>query len=68
VIKDIEKTLVYSLARWRNENGAPIPASIIERAPSAELRPGQRDEDSLPPTHPRRDPPRLRRGDRGASS
>jgi NAD+ synthase (glutamine-hydrolysing) len=49
VIKDIEKTLVYSLARWRNENGAPIPASIIERAPSAELRPGQRDEDSLPP-------------------
>ncbi len=49
VIKDIEKTLVYSLARWRNEHGAPIPASIIERAPSAELRPGQRDEDSLPP-------------------
>ena len=49
VIKDIEKTLVYRLARWRNENGAPIPPSIIERAPSAELRPGQRDEDSLPP-------------------
>jgi NAD+ synthase (glutamine-hydrolysing) len=49
VIKDLEKTLVYRLARWRNENGAPIPASIIERAPSAELRPGQRDEDSLPP-------------------
>jgi NAD+ synthase (glutamine-hydrolysing) len=49
VIKDIEKTLVYRLARWRNEDGAPIPASIIERAPSAELRPGQRDEDSLPP-------------------
>ena len=49
VIKDIEKTLVYRLARWRNDNGAPIPASIIERAPSAELRPGQRDEDSLPP-------------------
>jgi NAD+ synthase (glutamine-hydrolysing) len=49
VIKDIEKTLVYGLARWRNENGAPIPVSIIERAPSAELRPGQRDEDSLPP-------------------
>jgi NAD+ synthase (glutamine-hydrolysing) len=48
VIKDIEKTLVYQLARWRNDNGAPIPASIIERAPSAELRPGQRDEDSLP--------------------
>ena len=49
VIKDIEKTLVYALARWRNEDGAPIPASIIERAPSAELRPGQRDDQSLPP-------------------
>jgi NAD+ synthase (glutamine-hydrolysing) len=49
VIKDIEKTLVYTLARWRNEDGAPIPASILERAPSAELRPGQRDDQSLPP-------------------
>ena len=49
VIKDIEKTLVYKLARWRNENGAPIPASILERAPSAELRPDQRDDESLPP-------------------
>jgi NAD+ synthase (glutamine-hydrolysing) len=59
VIKDVGKTLVYRLARWRNgtEGGvetegrvsAPIPASIIERAPSAELREGQRDEDSLPP-------------------
>ena len=49
VIKDIEKTLVYALARWRNEDGAPIPASILERAPSAELRPGQRDDQSLPP-------------------
>ncbi|HXR13726.1 MAG TPA: NAD+ synthase [Solirubrobacteraceae bacterium] len=49
VIKDIEKTLVYSLARWRNRNGAPIPASILERAPSAELRPDQRDDQSLPP-------------------
>jgi NAD+ synthase (glutamine-hydrolysing) len=49
VIKDIEKTLVYALARWRNEGGGPIAASIIDRAPSAELRPGQRDEDSLPP-------------------
>ena len=49
VIKDIEKTLVYSLARWRNERQAVIPPSILERAPSAELRPDQRDEDSLPP-------------------
>ncbi|HWX74261.1 MAG TPA: NAD(+) synthase, partial [Solirubrobacteraceae bacterium] len=57
VIKDVPKTLVYALARWRNaQAGAaaggvaePIPASILERAPSAELRPEQRDEDSLPP-------------------
>jgi NAD+ synthase (glutamine-hydrolysing) len=49
VIKDIEKTLVYDLARWRNEGGGPIAASIIDRAPSAELRPDQRDQDSLPP-------------------
>jgi NAD+ synthase (glutamine-hydrolysing) len=48
VIKDIEKTLVYSLARWRNERGAPIAASILDRAPTAELRHGQRDDDSLP--------------------
>jgi NAD+ synthase (glutamine-hydrolysing) len=49
VIKDCPKTLVYELARHRNENGGPIPQSIIDRAPSAELRPDQRDEDSLPP-------------------
>jgi NAD+ synthase (glutamine-hydrolysing) len=49
VIKDIEKSLVYELARWRNESGGPIAQSIIDRAPSAELRPDQRDEDSLPP-------------------
>lgn len=49
VIKDIEKTLVYSLARWRNERDAPIAASILERPPTAELRHGQRDDDSLPP-------------------
>jgi NAD+ synthase (glutamine-hydrolysing) len=57
VIKDVPKTLVYRLARWRNTPAgaaaggvqAPIPDSIIERAPSAELRPNQRDEDSLPP-------------------
>ena len=51
VIKDCPKTVVYELARWVNEEagGERIPASIIERAPSAELRPDQRDEDSLPP-------------------
>jgi NAD+ synthase (glutamine-hydrolysing) len=49
VIKDVEKTLVYELARWRNRDGGPIAAAILERAPSAELRPDQRDEDSLPP-------------------
>jgi NAD+ synthase (glutamine-hydrolysing) len=57
VIKDVPKTLVYRLCRWRNSGAAapaggvaaPIPASIIERAPSAELRADQRDEDSLPP-------------------
>ena len=53
-IKDVPKTLVWELARWRNAdaiaNGAtpPIPESSIEKAPSAELRPGQRDSDSLP--------------------
>jgi NAD+ synthase (glutamine-hydrolysing) len=57
VIKDVPKTLVYRLCAWRNTPAgatgdrvrAPIPASIIERAPSAELRPDQRDQDSLPP-------------------
>jgi NAD+ synthase (glutamine-hydrolysing) len=60
VIKDVPKTLVYRLSEWRNSATAalpglaavekpPIPSSIIERAPSAELRPDQRDEDSLPP-------------------
>jgi NAD+ synthase (glutamine-hydrolysing) len=51
VIKDCPKTLVYELARHRNTlaDGPVIPASIIDRAPSAELRPDQRDADSLPP-------------------
>jgi NAD+ synthase (glutamine-hydrolysing) len=54
VIKDVPKTLVYRLCRWRNSPDAdgvpsPIPDTIIERAPSAELRADQRDEDSLPP-------------------
>mgnify|MGYP001627034679 CR=1 FL=1 len=55
VIKDVAKTWVWRLARWRNAHdpfgrGAqPIPERIITRAPSAELRPGQTDQDSLPP-------------------
>ena len=51
VIKDVPKTLVYELARRRNEAGpgAPIPQTVIDKPPSAELRPGQLDEDSLPP-------------------
>ena len=49
VIKDVPKTLVYRLARWRNRNAEVIPRRIIERAPSAELAPDQKDEDSLPP-------------------
>jgi len=49
VIKDVPKTLVFELCRWRNEQGLVIPPSIIERPPSAELRPDQKDTDSLPP-------------------
>ncbi len=51
VLKDVPKTLVYRLAHYRNARGGgpPIPPGIIERPPSAELKPGQRDSDSLPP-------------------
>lgn len=51
VIKDVPKTLVYQLCRYRNEAGpgSPIPQSVIEKPPSAELRPDQLDQDSLPP-------------------
>ena len=50
VIKDVAKTLVFRLARWRNAQGPEIiPDRIITRPPSAELRPDQKDEDSLPP-------------------
>jgi NAD+ synthase (glutamine-hydrolysing) len=48
-IKDCSKTLVYRLARYRNTLGDAIPERAISRPPSAELRPGQRDSDSLPP-------------------
>jgi len=49
VIKDIAKTLVYRLCAWRNARSPVIPERIITRAPSAELRPDQTDQDSLPP-------------------
>ncbi|HEY9064531.1 MAG TPA: NAD(+) synthase, partial [Burkholderiaceae bacterium] len=49
VLKDIAKTLVYRLAHYRNSLGRVIPERIITRAPSAELRPDQKDQDSLPP-------------------
>jgi NAD+ synthase (glutamine-hydrolysing) len=54
-LKDVPKTLVWSLARWRNQDAAgrgetpPIPESSISKPPSAELRLGQLDSDSLPP-------------------
>lgn len=54
VIKDVLKTRVFALARWRNQNdpygtgASPIPERIITRPPSAELRPDQKDQDSLP--------------------
>ena len=58
VLKDVYKTRVVQLAKWRNArsvrgargpSGAVIPRTIIDKPPSAELRPGQKDEDSLPP-------------------
>ncbi len=49
VIKDIAKTLVYRLCHYRNSIGDVIPERILTRAPSAELRPNQTDQDSLPP-------------------
>jgi NAD+ synthase (glutamine-hydrolysing) len=49
VIKDVAKTLVYRLCEYRNGLGEVIPRRVIERAPSAELRPDQTDQDSLPP-------------------
>ena len=48
-IKDVPKTLVYALARYRNTVSPVIPESCIEKPPSAELRPDQKDSDSLPP-------------------
>lgn len=48
-LKDCSKTLVYALARWRNGDKVVIPRRSIERPPSAELAPGQLDQDTLPP-------------------
>jgi NAD+ synthase len=57
-IKDLYKTRVFSICRWRNGNHRPwmlgpagpvIPPRVIDKPPSAELRPDQKDEDSLPP-------------------
>ena len=48
-LKDVPKTLVYRLAAYRNRISPVIPERVLERAPSAELRPDQKDEDSLPP-------------------
>ena len=57
VIKDVLKTLVYEVSRYRNSLGARpvIPQAVIDKEPSAELRPDQRDSDSLPP-YPMLDP------------
>jgi NAD+ synthase len=55
VLKDLYKVDVYAVSRWRNAHpvdggpAAPIPERILTKAPSAELRPGQTDQDSLPP-------------------
>lgn len=49
VLKDVSKTRVYQLAKYRNEVSPAIPIEVIERPPSAELAPDQKDQDSLPP-------------------
>lgn len=48
-LKDVPKTVVFRLAEWRNRSGEAIPQRVIDRPPSAELRPDQKDTDSLPP-------------------
>jgi NAD+ synthase/NAD+ synthase (glutamine-hydrolysing) len=49
VIGDLPKMMVYRVSRWRNRRTPGIPEAILTKAPSAELRPGQTDQDSLPP-------------------
>ena len=48
VIKDVPKTLVYRLCEWRNSQSEVIPEAVLTKPPTAELRPGQLDTDSLP--------------------
>jgi NAD+ synthase (glutamine-hydrolysing) len=48
-LKDVYKTVLYRLAEWRNARGAVMPRRILAKAPTAELREGQKDQDSLPP-------------------
>jgi len=49
VISDVPKTMIYRVARWLNQRRGVIPEAILAKAPSAELRPNQTDQDSLPP-------------------
>lgn len=49
VIKDVPKTMVYRIAKWRNSRSPVIPERVLVKPPSAELRPGQKDTDTLPP-------------------
>jgi NAD+ synthase (glutamine-hydrolysing) len=49
VIKDVPKTLVYRVCRWRNSLSRAIPGRVLTKAPSAELKPDQKDTDTLPP-------------------
>jgi NAD+ synthetase len=49
VIADVPKTRVYQICHWLNRNGEVIPQNVLTKAPSAELKPGQVDQDSLPP-------------------
>ena len=50
-IGNLYKSRIFELARWRNTLNEALPEAVIERAPSAELSAGQKDEDSLPPYH-----------------
>ena len=49
MISDVPKTMIYRLARWINARRPVIPDAVLTKAPSAELRPNQTDQDSLPP-------------------
>jgi len=49
VISDVPKTMIYELARWMNREKEVIPSATIEKPPSAELKPNQKDQDTLPP-------------------